>query len=234
MRIGVILPTFARRIEPALARAHEAEARGIHGVFCYDHLWPMGAPGKPALAPFPFLGRLSAETTALRLGTLVARVGLVPDHVLVGEFRTLAALSGNRVVAALGTGDRMSAQENLAYGIGFTPPAHRRASLEKVARALVGEGIEVWIGAGAKPTDAIAWTSGATLNAFDAEVATIADHARRGPVSWAGSLPRGATEATALLRALSSAGATWAVVGSNNPIKEIASAAASAGVRLEP
>lgn len=232
MRIGVVVPTFGPRFEPVLSTAKDAEARGIHGVFCFDHLWPMGAPGKPAIEPFPVLGRLSAETTTLRLGTLVARIGLVPDEVLVGEFRTLAALSGGRSVAALGTGDSLSAEENLAYGIEFAPVTRRRAALKRVASALVGEGIEVWIGAGGDATNAIARDAGATLNVFNVPVDTVAMLAKEGPVSWAGPLPKRRSSAVELLRTLAAAGATWAVVASTTPIDAIVEATTRAGVLL--
>lgn len=232
MRIGVILPTFERRAEPAVARAREAEEYGLHGVFCYDHLWPMEDPGKPAIEPFPLLGLLAAETTNLRLGTLVARIGLVPDEVLIGEFRTLAALSGGRVVAALGTGDSLSAAENLAYGIDFAPASHRRSSLERVASALLGDGIEVWIGAGGEETNAVAWKTGATLNVFAVTVDPVGALATQGPVSWAGSLAKRPPAAAGLLHALASAGTTWAIIASPTPVAAIAEAAREAGVVL--
>lgn len=225
-----MLPTFAPSIDRALAIAKEAEEKGLHGAFCYNHLWPMGAAGKPAIEPFPLLGRLSAETTALRLGTLVARIGLVADEVLVGEFRTLAALSAGRVVAALGTGDSLSAEENLSYGLQFASAVRRRRALERVASALLDEGIEVWVGAGGPPTNAIARRTGATLNLFDVAAEAVAAEARRGPVSWAGPLPKRLPGAVALMRGLAAAGATWAVVASSNPVDFIGEAAGAAGV----
>jgi alkanesulfonate monooxygenase SsuD/methylene tetrahydromethanopterin reductase-like flavin-dependent oxidoreductase (luciferase family) len=232
LRIGVVLPIFNQRAEPAIARAKEAEEHGLHGVFCYDHLWPMEDPGKPAIAPFPLLGRLVAETTNLCLGTLVARIGLVPDEVLIGEFRTLAALSGGRVVAALGPGDSLTAAENLAYGLEFAPTSRRLASLQRVASALVGDGIEVWIGAGGAQTNAVARKTGATLNLFGVAVDPVQALALRGPVSWAGSLPKRPSAAAELLRVLESAGATWAVIASPTPVGAIAAAARVAGVVL--
>jgi hypothetical protein len=230
LRIGVVLPTFDRSAERALAVAKEAEQKGLQGAFCYDHLWPMGAPGKPAIAPFPLLGRLSSETTTLRLGTLVARIGLVADDVLVGEFRTLAALSGGRVIAALGTGDSLSAEENLAYGLEFAPAARRRAALGRVTTALLGDGIEVWVGAGGPATNAVARRCGATLNLFDVSAELVATEAEQGAVCWAGPLPKRLSQAVGVLRSLASAGATWAVVASSSPIDVVVEAATTAGV----
>jgi hypothetical protein len=232
LQIGVVVPTFASRAEPAVEVAKEAEKKGLHGAFCFDHLWPLGDPGKPAIAPFPVLGRLSAETRTLRLGTLVARIGLVPDDVLIGEFRTLAGVAGGRVVAALGTGDRLSAEENLAYGLEFSPTERRLAALGRVASVLIGEEIEVWIGSGEERTNAVARETGATLNLFDVDAEVVRRHAGMGPVSWAGPLPKRPKAAAATLRRLAGAGATWAVVSSRNPIDRIVEAAADAEIDL--
>ena len=68
----------------------------MDGVFCYDHIWPLGQPERPALAPFPILGALATMLGPSRgpgegpyLGTLVARVGLVPNAVLAAQFVAL-------------------------------------------------------------------------------------------------------------------------------------------------
>ena len=65
-------------------------------MFCYDHIWPLGEPDRPALAPFPILAALAASGEIPStpgggpyFGTLVARVGLVPNGVLLGQFRAL-------------------------------------------------------------------------------------------------------------------------------------------------
>ena len=61
IRTGIVLPTFRETPADALEAAHEAFAAGVDGVFCYDHLWPMGQPERPALAPFPVLAALAAS-----------------------------------------------------------------------------------------------------------------------------------------------------------------------------
>ena len=80
MRTGVVLPTFRQTPDQAFAAADEAVAGGVDGVFCYDHIWPMSQPERPALAPFPVLGALTARLAPNDdgrggpfLGTLVAR-----------------------------------------------------------------------------------------------------------------------------------------------------------------
>ena len=86
IRAGRRLPTFRDTPDAAFEAADEAVAAGVDGLFCYDHIWPIGQPERPALAPFPILGALAARfqpdgaTGGPFLGTLVARVGLVPNE----------------------------------------------------------------------------------------------------------------------------------------------------------
>jgi len=96
LRIGVMLPSFRDRPDEALAAGVEADQLGLDGLFLYDHLWPMGAPERPALAPFPLLGAL-AETTTASLGTLVARIGLVPEETLIAQFTALDVLAPAKI-----------------------------------------------------------------------------------------------------------------------------------------
>ena len=43
--LGITLPQFSERPEPALAAARDARRLGFGGVFVFDHLWPLGGPG---------------------------------------------------------------------------------------------------------------------------------------------------------------------------------------------
>ena len=133
MKVGITLPQFRDEADTALEAARQAEELGIDGVFVFDHLWPMGQPGRPALSSGPLLGALAASTSTIHLGTLVARIGLVPDDVLIDVLCGVDALSGGRLVAGIGTGDKLSAGENEAYGIPFEPAEIRRDRLLSVA-----------------------------------------------------------------------------------------------------
>src|ERR1700722_11473141 len=104
MRVGVTLPTF-RDDAVVLDAARRAEEAGLDGVFVFDHIWPLGRPDRPALSAFPVLGAVCAVTERVSVGPLVARIGLVPEDVLVAEFASLSHLAPGRVIAALGTGD---------------------------------------------------------------------------------------------------------------------------------
>lgn len=216
-----MLPVFQLSADRALETAAAAEAAGLDGVFCFDHLWPLGQPARPALAPFPVLALVAARTSGLRIGPLVARVGLVPDSVLVGQFDALAVVAPGRVVAGVGTGDRLSAGENEAYGVPFTAAATRRAALRECVRALRARGMEVWVGDGAAATRRIAFEEGAVLNLWNEPVAEVADLAARGEVTWAGNV---SGPVAPLVARLADAGAAWAVFAQPVDIDEVAAA----------
>lgn len=234
MRTGVVLPTFRHAVDETLAVVEAAEAAGIDGVFCYDHLWPLGEPERPAIAPFPLLGAVAARSERLWLGPLVARVGLVPDDVLLAEFEALATLAPGRVIAALGTGDRLSAPENEAFGVPFAPAAARRDALAHCVRALRRRGLPVWVGGGARLTVAIAEAEGAAVNLWGAIPDAVALQAEHSEVTWGGPAPGAAGPAgaeaalAALVAELAEAGATWAVFGWPVPLEALVAAAASA------
>jgi len=80
----------------------------------------------------------------------VARVGLAPNEVLAAQFSALDHLAPGRVIAGLGTGDRLNEEENRAYGIPFPPAAERRAQLVELGRQLGAAGLTVWIAVGAR------------------------------------------------------------------------------------
>jgi hypothetical protein len=223
MRLGVLLPTFRDSPADALAAADEAVRVGLDGVFAYDHVWPMGAPERPALAPFEVLATVAHRQPALVVGPLVARVGLVAEEVLLAQCRALRVVAGERVVLALGTGDKLSRAENVAYGVPDATPDERRASLARLATTLTGEGAEVWVGDGAPATRAVAATVGCTLNLWNALPADVAAASGNSTVSWAGPGPErdGAIDEpglAALVLALEGAGSTWAVFAPQVPI----------------
>lgn len=231
-RIGVLLPTFRDDPSGPLSIAVSAEAVGIDGVFVYDHLWPMGRPDRPALAPFPMLGALAAATERVSLGPLVARVGVVPDETLVAQFAALEHLAPGRVIAALGTGDRLSFDENHAYGVSVDPAIDRREAVEECARALLALGLTVWIGGTARRTIEVAERVGAAPNFWQASPERVAAQAARTEVTWGGMARPGAddgepgrAELYEIAMPLADAGASWLVFGWPVQLEELAAAA---------
>ena len=240
MKVGMTLPQFRHDAATALDVARRADAAGVDGLFVFDHLWPLGQPQRPALACLPLLGALAAETERAVIGPLVARVGLVPDAVLVHGLATLGRLAPGRVVAALGTGDRANRDENLAYGRPFAPLDRRIDSLRRCARLLQAEDLPVWVGGRSPRLRRLAAELGG-WNGWGSDAATFAAEAgevrARNPaamLTWGGQVLVGRDEAEAAAKlerhgdrpglvrgtvddladhitALGSAGAAWAV-----------------------
>jgi alkanesulfonate monooxygenase SsuD/methylene tetrahydromethanopterin reductase-like flavin-dependent oxidoreductase (luciferase family) len=230
VRIGCTLPTFREDAGEALAFAEDAEAAGLDGVFAFDHIWPMGQPGRPAIAGKLLLGAIAAATGRIAIGTLVARIGLLPDATLLAELETLQAVSGGRLIAGLGTGDRKSDDEQRAYGLAILPASDRRASMAEIGGELQRQGVEVWVGSGSAATVATARALGATLNVWDVAAAEVAAAAREGPTSWGGPLPHEPAEAGGRLARFAEAGATWAVWAWPRHLDEVHEALEVAGL----
>ena len=207
MKLGVLLPTFRNGSADAIDFADRAVDAGVDGLFAYDHLWPMGSPTRPSLAPFPLLAAVARRHEGVVVGPLVARVGLVGTSHLVEEFLTLERVAPSRVICALGSGDRLSAAENDAYDIPKRSADERRAMMAETARAL-RDRMPVWFGAGNDETNRVAREVGATINLWDASPERIREMTTSGEVSWAG--PPSADLASKL-NAVADAGATWAV-----------------------
>ena len=240
MRLGITLPQFRADPQPAVDTARAAEAAGLDGVFVFDHLWPLGRPDRPALHSYELLAAVAVETTSVSVGTLVARVGLVPDAVFVHAIRTLHQIAGPRLIAGLGTGDLANRDENVAYGIGFPEMAERRARLIACSTALSDEGVVTWVGglsararAMAVAGRARAWNGwGLDTTSFAAAAAELAGTGVE--PTWAGQVLVGRTQGDAdakraeygtrpgllwgtvddlrrHLDVIAAAGATWAV-----------------------
>jgi alkanesulfonate monooxygenase SsuD/methylene tetrahydromethanopterin reductase-like flavin-dependent oxidoreductase (luciferase family) len=218
MKLGVLLPTFRDNADDALASARRAADAGLDGVFAYDHLWPMGTPTRPSLAPFPVLTAVARANPTLVVGPLVARVGLVGTPHLIEQFTTLHALAPGRVIATLGSGDKLSADENVAYDIPERNADERRTLMAETARALV-DAMPVWFGAGNDRTNGVARDVGAVLNLWNAAPQRVLALGATGPVSWAGPVP---DDLAGALDALRDAGATWVVLTPDADIDALA------------
>ncbi len=136
MRLGLSLPMFTDDAERPLAAAARAARAGFEGVFAPDHLFPPGAPGRPALEPFAILAAVAARHPDLHVGTLVSRASLRPTATLAKQAAALDAMSGGRAILGLGAGDSVSRAEHAAFGIPFAPAAERVALLEETVAAM--------------------------------------------------------------------------------------------------
>ncbi len=230
INIGLTLPSFVEDPEIAITVARAAEDAHLDGVFVYDHLWRGDPPNRrPAIECFALLGAVVAETTRLRVGTLVARATLRPPAVAAHSFTTADRISGGRVIVGIGAGDSHSRAENEAFGLEFGTMVDRINALHDAVRAMRGNGYPVWVGGRAaqvREVVAIAdgWNSwGADPESFTAQVALVREVAPDTTITW-GGLARPSDEGvvglTARLRAYLPCGTEWLIVGpidSSNP-----------------
>ena len=208
MKLGALLPTFRNGAADALAFADRAVEAGIDGLFAYDHLWPMGSPTRPSLAPFSVLAAVARRHEGVIVGPLVARIGLVGTPHLVEQYRTLERVAPSRVICAIGSGDKLSAAENEAYDVPVRSGDERRALMAETARQL-SDTMPIWFGAGNDETNRVAREVGATINLWDASPQRLRDMSIAGAVSWAGPVP---ADLASTLDAVRGTGATWAVL----------------------
>jgi hypothetical protein len=128
------------------------------------------------------------------------------------------------VIAGIGTGDRLSAAENHAYGVAFDDADTRRASLRDLVRAVLDLGLVAWVGDGAEATRRIAVEEGAALNVWDAAPSRVTAEAALGEVTWAGPTPPVTGGLAATAASVAAAGASWAVFAWPVDLDELAAA----------
>lgn len=214
MKVGVTLPQFESSVEPSLTAARAAEAAGLDGVFVFDHVWAIGNPDRPARNAWPLLGALAGETDRVVLGTLVARVSLLPNAVLAHNIETLVRIVGpDRLIAGLGAGDHLSKAENEAVDVPFASVDERLAALADACRRVRALGITTWVGGLSDRVHALARAEADAHNVWGVEPERVAVLAGDGAVTWGGAGPKDAGALADLLGRLAGAGATWAVVG---------------------
>lgn len=235
VHIGITLPTFGHDAGGITEAARAAEARGLHGVFVFDHLWPAGDSSRPSMSLYPTAAAVLADTDQITVGTLVARVGLLPDEVVMASLLGLHVIAGGRLIAGIGTGDQASADENERLGLPYAGAAVRRDRLRRLAERLRTASVDLWIGGGAAHTNEVARDTGATLNLWGANAAKVqAEVDLGGAVSWAGPLPKDHELGAKRLRDIAAAGATWAVWGWPESLDAVVEVAEAAGIGLGP
>lgn len=150
-----------------------AEAAGLDGVFCYDHLFRNGRDGtrRPAIEGTTLLGAVAAETSTIAVGTLVARATLRPPAELAAAFDTVHRISGGRLIAAIGAGDSQSLDEMVTFGYDFGTPATRLAALGAAVTASRDHGYPVWIGGRLLSLCELAATAADGWNSWGGDVA---------------------------------------------------------------
>jgi alkanesulfonate monooxygenase SsuD/methylene tetrahydromethanopterin reductase-like flavin-dependent oxidoreductase (luciferase family) len=154
--LGVTLPQFSAEPGPALEACREARRLGFGGAFVFDHMWPLGAPTRPALEGWTLLAALAAEVGRrpgpdFRVGTMVTRAGIRAPALVARMAATVGEVAGAPPIVGVGRGDLANRDENLAFGLPFGSIAERAAAVEDTVAALRGPlagtpAPEVWVG----------------------------------------------------------------------------------------
>jgi alkanesulfonate monooxygenase SsuD/methylene tetrahydromethanopterin reductase-like flavin-dependent oxidoreductase (luciferase family) len=210
--LAVTLPQFSAEPGPALKACRDARRLGFRGVFVFDHMWPLGAPTRPALEGWTLLAALAAEVgrspgPGFRVGTMVTRAGIRAPALVARMAATVGEVAGAPPIVGVGRGDVANRDENLAFGLPFGSIAERTAAVEDTVAALRGPLAgaprpEVWVGGvgpGARDLAgrlADAWNAWALdpdeLAAGLADVRVAAERAGRDPAAvaatWGGQV----------------------------------------------
>jgi alkanesulfonate monooxygenase SsuD/methylene tetrahydromethanopterin reductase-like flavin-dependent oxidoreductase (luciferase family) len=168
--LAVTLPQFSAEPGPALKACRDARRLGFRGVFVFDHMWPLGAPTRPALEGWTLLAALAAEVGrqptegsgeprggapvgrgGFRVGTMVTRAGIRAPALVARMAATVGEVAGAPPIVGVGRGDLANRDENLAFGLPFGSIAERAAAVEDTVAALRGPlaskpAPEVWVG----------------------------------------------------------------------------------------
>jgi alkanesulfonate monooxygenase SsuD/methylene tetrahydromethanopterin reductase-like flavin-dependent oxidoreductase (luciferase family) len=138
VKVGLALPTIDIRtgrptsLAELAGRAERAEAEGYDSVWVMDHYWSeREGARRGAYEPMVTLAYLSARTSRLRLGPLVACNSFRQPGQLGREALALGEASGGRFVLGIGAG--WSKPEYDAFG---TPFDHRVSRLEETLAVL--------------------------------------------------------------------------------------------------
>jgi alkanesulfonate monooxygenase SsuD/methylene tetrahydromethanopterin reductase-like flavin-dependent oxidoreductase (luciferase family) len=230
VRVGLALPSFVADPEIPISVARAAEDAELDGVFVYDHLWRGDPPNRrPALECLALLGAIAAATSRIHVGTLVARATLRPPATLANGLLTADRVSGGRLIAGIGSGDRHSQAENEGFGLPFGTMAERVDALRAAVNACVGNGFPVWVGGLSKVVREIValangWNGwGTEPDVFASEIELVREVAPDAAITWGGlarPIEEGADALAERVRPYCSLGASWIIIGpvdSSNP-----------------
>jgi alkanesulfonate monooxygenase len=138
MELGLHIADFTwndgtAQLGPALAdHVKSAEDAGIARITVMDHFWQIRGVGPvdhEMLEAYATLGFIVAQTSRVRLHTLVTGVTYREPGLLAKQISTLDVLSGGRV--GLGIGAAWNDEESAGLGFAFPPTAERFERLEE-------------------------------------------------------------------------------------------------------
>jgi alkanesulfonate monooxygenase SsuD/methylene tetrahydromethanopterin reductase-like flavin-dependent oxidoreductase (luciferase family) len=129
MEFWLYLPQMRLTMAQMVERARAAEAAGFDGVAGMDHLAPPGAESQPMYEAMITNTWLAAQTTDLRVGSLVLCDAFRHPVVLAREAVSIDHASGGRFELGIGWGSVTA--EFAAFGIGSIEPRARVGRLKE-------------------------------------------------------------------------------------------------------
>jgi alkanesulfonate monooxygenase SsuD/methylene tetrahydromethanopterin reductase-like flavin-dependent oxidoreductase (luciferase family) len=139
MRLSICLDP-GRSWPQVLELAQRADSAGWHAVYFCDHFMPDDPAGQPSGGPmlecWTVLAALVAQTTTVRLGSLVLGNTYRHPAVLANMAATLGLISQGRLVLGIGAGWQLN--EHAAYGIALPEPRARVAALDEACAVIRG------------------------------------------------------------------------------------------------
>src|ERR1700694_5856677 len=136
---GFHMPTFTcpgvpndRLFDRVAENAKAAEKAGFDLVTVMDHFYQIrgiGPETEPMMEAYTTLGALAAQTSRVKLGTLVTGVTYRNPALLVKQVTTLDVISKGRAI--LGIGAAWNEDEHRGYGIEFPPIGQRMDRLDE-------------------------------------------------------------------------------------------------------
>jgi alkanesulfonate monooxygenase SsuD/methylene tetrahydromethanopterin reductase-like flavin-dependent oxidoreductase (luciferase family) len=133
--VGVVLMPTDPWAE-TVACARRLEALGYDHLWVYDHLSWQRYRDRPWHATYPWLAALAAQTTTIRLGTMVANPNLRHPMLLAKDAMTIDHVSAGRFTLGVGAGG--TGFDATVLGAAPLAPRERADRLDEMARVLDG------------------------------------------------------------------------------------------------
>jgi len=136
IRIGCQLPQDTLDADHLIHDTLECERLGYDSVWTYDHLSPFWISSGEALECWELLSAIAAQTSRIKIGSLVTNINLRNPALLAKMSSSLDNISGGRLIVGLGVGDKLSRNEMGAYGYDFRPIDERIGRLRETIQIL--------------------------------------------------------------------------------------------------
>ncbi|MFE7741198.1 LLM class flavin-dependent oxidoreductase [Nocardia sp. NPDC057455] len=141
MKFGIYVPQIVPDYGTLSGLARTAEHTGFDTLWLFDHLYAPGLPDHPALEAWTTATALLADTTTLRVGTLVL-CNNFRHPVLLGRMATtLDVISGGRLEFGLGSGSirEEHRQAGMPWGSAAERSERLGEALEIISRMFASE-----------------------------------------------------------------------------------------------